>query len=195
MNVSARDTLNLNTQDHAAHARFAHPEKNISQFAIVPGMRVADFGSGSGEYAFPIAKALVGSGHVFAIDIQKGLLRKLKTEAQAQKLENVEIVWADLEKHGASKIAEHSVDLVLISNLLFQLEDKRTPLREAARILKASGKLAIIDWAASFRGMGPIEKQVVKKDDALALAKSAGFALEREFPAGHHHYGLLFRKS
>lgn len=195
MNVSTRDTLNLSTQRHAAHARFAQPEKNILQFAIEPGMRVADFGSGSGAYSLPIGKALAGSGHVFAIDIQKDLLRKLKTEAHARKLENVEIVWADLEKQGASKVAEHTVDRVLISNLLFQLEDKRTPLVEAARILKANGRLAIIDWAASFRGMGPIEKHVLKKDDALALAKGAGFALEREFPAGAHHYGLLFRKS
>src|SRR5437588_7612192 len=58
-------------------------------------------------------------------------------------------IWADLEKPRASKLADRRADLVLISNLLFQLSDKKAPLKEAWRILKPAGRLAVIDWEDS----------------------------------------------
>ncbi len=90
-------------------------------------------------------------------------------------------------------MADRHLDLVLISNLLFQLEDKPAALKEAWRILKPTGRLAVIDWSESFGGMGPHKKAVVKKEQALLFAREAGFELIKEFDAGAHHYGLIFR--
>jgi ubiquinone/menaquinone biosynthesis C-methylase UbiE len=174
-------------------AGFAHPHTNVGLLDITPGMTVVDFGAGSGAYALSMAQRLHESGHVYAIDIQKGLLQKLKNEAHHRGLKNVDIVWADLEQPGSTNIADHSVDLVLISNLLFQIDHKIAVLREARRILKAVGRLAIIDWQESYGGMGPHKDAVVTKDQALDLARQAGFDLLRPFPAGAHHYGYVFR--
>ncbi len=182
------------TATHAAHSRFAHPARNVASFGISPGMKVADFGSGSGAYALAMAEALCGSGHVYAIDIQRDLLRRTKNEAHKRGLKNVEIIWGDLERPSGSKIAEGALDAVLISNLLFQAEEKNAILEESFRILKAQGRLMVIDWSASFRGTGPREEDVVRKETALSLAEKAGFKLDREFSAGAHHYGLIFRK-
>lgn len=174
-------------------AGFAHPRRNVGALGIEPGMAVADFGSGSGAYVLPIAERLLGSGHVYAIDVQRDLLRRIKNDAGKRGFKNVEVIWADLERSRASKIADQKLDLVLVSNLLFQVEHKATVLAEAWRILKPSGHLAVIDWMDSFGGMGPIKQDVVAKEKALALARDAGFELQREFDAGAHHYGLLFR--
>lgn len=154
---------------------------------------VADFGAGSGAYALGIAERLQGAGHVYAIDVQQELLRRIKNEAHRKGLKNLEIIWSDLESPNGSKIAERHVDLVLISNLLFQVERKEAVLEEALRILDMRGALAIIDWSDSYGGMGPHKKEVVKKEKAKQLAESCGFELEGEFDAGAHHYGLLFR--
>lgn len=156
-------------------------------------MTVADFGSGSGAYALAIAEELKGTGRIYAVDIQRDLLRRTHREAQHRGLHNLDVIWGDLEKPGASKLSDQLLDLVLISNLLFQVEDTRALLAEAWRILKPAGRLALIDWSDSFGGMGPLKRDVVTREKALELAHAAGFDLVRDFDAGTHHYGVIFR--
>ncbi len=175
-------------------ANFAHPPRNIGALGVEPGMVVADFGSGSGAYVHLIAERLAHAGRVYAIDVQQDLLRRIKNESHKRGYTNVETVWGDLERSHGSKIAAHHVDRVLISNLLFQLEDKDIPLREAFRILKPDGLLAVIDWSESFGGLGPQKKDVVKKESAVRHITAAGFEMVHEFEAGAHHYGLLAKK-
>ncbi len=174
---------------------FAHPSRNVSVLGIEPGMKVADFGAGSGAYVLAIAERMANAGHLYAVDIQRDLLRKVKNEAHARGHKNVETIWGDLEQPNGSHLATRHIDLVLISNLLFQAEEKHRVLSEASRVLKSNGRLALIDWTESFGGLGPIKKHVLKKEKAIELAESAGFVLEKEFPAGAHHYGLIFRMS
>ena len=170
---------------------FAHPSRNALHFNITPGMSVADLGAGSGHYVWPMAEAIGPTGHLFAIDVQQDLLKRIHNEARKRGLLNVKIVWADLEKPKGSKLADRSLDLVLISNLLFQLEDKHAALIEARRILKRSGRLVVIDWIDSFNGMGPHKKDVVTKDAGLALIRNARFEFDHEMPAGAHHWGVI----
>lgn len=177
---------------HDTHG-FAHPHRNIAALGIEPGMTVVDFGSGSGAYVLAAAEALGGSGRVYAVDIQKDLLRRTKNEASRRGLHTVDVLWADLEIPGATKIKDAHVDRVIISNLLFQVPDTTAVMTEARRITRPHGLVAVIDWSDSFGGMGPRTKDVVPRETAIAIAQANGFELEREFPAGAHHYGLLFR--
>jgi ubiquinone/menaquinone biosynthesis C-methylase UbiE len=176
---------------HSTHG-FAHPTRNVGALGIEPGMVVADFGSGSGAYVLAIAEVLAGSGKVYAVDVQKDLLRRTHNEAVKRGFSIVHILWCDLEKPHGSKLADKSCDVVLVSNLLFQVEDKREVMREAKRVLRPRGTLAIIDWQESFGGLGPIKEHVFNKSSALSLASATGFVFNREFNAGAHHYGLIF---
>jgi len=182
------------TTAHVGHVRFAHPARNVASLGITPGMRVADFGSGSGAYTLAVAEALCNSGHVYAIDVQRDLLQRTKSEATKRGYKNVEVLWGDLEYSGATKIADEVLDIVLVSNLLFQINEKSAVIGEARRVLKPAGKLVIIDWSDSFGGIGPQEVDVVTKENAESLAVSNGFEFVREFPAGSHHYGLILSK-
>lgn len=170
---------------------FADPARNIKLFGIEHGMKVADFGAGTGAYTLEIAKTLSGSGKVYAIDIQKDLLRRIHSEAQKRALKNIEIIWADLEVRGSSKISDHTVDRAILSNLLFQLPNKSVALEEAKRVIKPNGRVILIDWSESFGGMGPHKNDVLSKTAAKALASSVGLRVEDEFSAGAHHYGLI----
>ncbi len=197
MNTNAQENSHQRGETHHAHfstVGFAHPPTNVDSLSIVPGMNVADFGSGSGVYTLLIAKALNHSGRIYAVDIQRDLLRRTHTEATQQGLNDVlEVIWGDLESVGGSKIADGCLDLVLASNILFQLPDKAALLREARRVLKATGRLVIIDWSDSFGGMGPTKDDVVSKESVLDLVRANGYELTREFNAGAHHYGLIIR--
>jgi ubiquinone/menaquinone biosynthesis C-methylase UbiE len=173
---------------------FSDPEKNIRQFELTPGMYVADFGAGSGFYTINAAQEVGSKGRVYAIDIQNDLLSRIQQVAIAQELDNVELVWGDLEKEGGSTLKDSSVDAVLISNLLFQVEDMNSLISEAKRILKNNGKVLVIDWSDTFGGLGPQKDDIVPEHIARNLFEENGFRIERGILAGAHHYGFIARK-
>jgi len=173
---------------------FSDPENNITQFMLGLGMKVADLGSGSGFYTMAAAKAVGSDGRVFAVDIQKDLLTKLKNGATQKKIYNIEIVWGDLEHLGGTKLRESSLDAVIVANILFQIQNKEALCLEIKRILKAKGKVLVVDWAGSFGGIGPLEKDIVPKSKMTELFVGHGFEMEKEIGAGAQHYGLIFRK-
>ncbi len=175
-------------------AGFAHPPRNVAALGIKPNMSVADFGSGSGAYVLLVAEELAHTGHVYAIDIQKDLLRRTYNEAQRRGFKNVKVLWGNLEEHEGSKLAHNSVDLVLVSNLLFQVDDKQAVFAEAARIVRPGGEVAVIDWTDSFGGLGPVPEAVFSAELAKEAAHKAGLTYANDFLAGAHHYGLIFKK-
>lgn len=173
---------------------FSDPIKNVEQSGIQPGMEIADLGSGSGHYTLAIAKALASTGKVYAIDINKDLLTKLKNNAVKQNLFNVEVVWGNIDKVGGTKLRDYCVDMVFACNIIFQLENKDDFIKEIKRILKPGGRAVIVDWEDSFGGIGPKKEQVVTKDYTSNIFSKAGFHLDREIGAGSHHYGLIYKK-
>lgn len=174
---------------------FSNPEKNLIQFGISTGMYVADFGVGAGYYALSIARKVGEDGRVYCIDVENDMLTRLSMQAEEESLHNMEFILSDLENHKGSTIKKDHVDVVVIANTFFTLENKLDVLAEAYRILKNKGRLLFIDWADSFAGMGPHKDHVIKKDDAQKMLTESGFEFEREIDAGDHHYGLVLRKN
>ena len=173
---------------------FSDPQKNIDQFLLGEGMNVADFGSGPGFHAIEAAKAVGEMGKVYAIDIQKEFLSKLKNDALGQGIGNIDVLWGDLESQGGSKLSDSSVDAVLVVNVLFQVEEKEEFLKEVSRVLKSNGKVLVVDWSGSFSGMGPQGERLVREGRMKELMVGAGFSEEKVIDSGQHHYGYIFRK-
>lgn len=174
---------------------FSDPDKNIEQFELQSGARVADFGVGTGFYALAASRRVGSAGRVYCLDIQKDLLARLQESAARFKLDNIEVVWADLEEIGGSKLADLSLDAVIVANLLFQIEKKDDFVKEIRRVLKPGGKVLLVDWAGSFGGIGPTEANVVSKGSAVSLFEENGFKVEKEIEAGAHHWGVILKKS
>lgn len=172
---------------------FMVPDAVVSHFHIKDGDTVADFGTGSGHFLKALA-IRVGVGKVYACEIQKALVEKISDQVRASGLHNVFPLWCDLEEAGDLKIADGAVDVGILVNTLFQLEDKSTAIKEMSRTIHSGGRLILIDWTDSFKGLGPAPDQVIVASEAAALCESLGFVLEQDFPAGGHHYGLAFRK-
>lgn len=172
---------------------FSNPQAIVEQLGLLPGMHIADLGSGSGHYALAAAP-LIGGGRVHAVDVQKDLLDRLKAEAHSRKITNIDIVWGDLEKIGGTRLKDASIDYVFAANILFQLTDRVTFLKEVKRILKKEGKVLVVDWSDSFGGAGPAPTAVVTEPMAKQLFESAGFVEDGFITAGSHHYGVIFKK-
>ncbi len=174
---------------------FIVPDIVATHFHVRFGDRVADLGAGSGHFTRALSRLVGPQGKVFAVEIQKQLAESLAQMARTERLSNVEPIWGDLESLGGTKISDGTLDAVLLSNTLSMLEDKATAFKECARILRKGGKLLVIDWTNSFKGMGPAAHMVVSESLAKDLPLPAGFVFERTFPAGEHHYGLSFRRT
>jgi len=173
---------------------FLNPEKFVEYCDAHLGMKVADLGASIGQYAIPLAKRVGGGGKVYAVDIQKDLLLKLKSEATKKKISNIEIVWGDIETVGGTKLKNESVDRVFIINTTFQINDKSSLIYEIKRILKKKGKVIYVDWQDSFGGLGPHPDNIITSEMITQLFEKGGFIKECNLPSGDHHYGILFIK-
>ena len=85
---------------------FSEPQKNIEQLELKPGERVADLGCGVGAYSLAAAPLVGVDGKVYAVDIQKDLLERLRQEADRQGWRNIEVVWGDVERVSGSGLAD-----------------------------------------------------------------------------------------
>ena len=174
--------------------RFVIPEKAATHFHLREGDVVADFGAGSG-YFIKILSELVGEeGRVYACEIQKNLVEAIGDLARRENLDNVSVLWGDIETQDGTKIGDNKLDVGILVNTLFQIEDKGVAVVEMSRALRSGGKLFVIDWSESFGGLGPQPDMIITEKDTRALFEQHGFVYERSFDTGDHHYGLAFRK-
>src|SRR3989344_7043258 len=165
---------------------FLNPIQTLKQLKINKNMVAADFGSGSGGWVLPLAKILE-NGKIFAVDILAEPLSALESKAKLNNLSNIETIRADVEK--GVNILSGSCDLVLLTNLLFQLENKKAVFEEAKRVLRSGGKILVVDWKKTAK-MGP-EQNRVSPVEVKKIAKEVGLELEKEFEAGKCHFSLV----
>jgi len=169
---------------------FIDPKQILKQVGLKIDDVAVDFGSGSGGWALPLAKMLE-QGKVIAVDIQEEPLSSLEAKAKIAGLKNIEKIRADVEEDQLS-LDNSSVDLVLMTNLLFQVENKEAVFKEARRILKPKGKILIVDWKPGAL-MGP-KTGALSQAEIIDQAKKGDFVLKDELDGGDYHFALIFEK-
>ncbi len=172
---------------------FLHPERIIDQIDLKQGMKIADFGCGSGYFTIPLAQKVGASGRVAAIDIQTAPLEAVRSLARVHNLGNIDLIRGNLEVNRASGLDENSQDMVFLANILFQSQKKSDIIREAKRVLKEGGYLIIIDWKADI-ALGPKEGYRLSAVQAQSLAEKDGFRFLKKIDAGNFHWGIVLTK-
>ena len=168
---------------------FLNPSEILKKLRLGKSMIAADFGCGSGGWAIPLAKILK-EGKVYAIDILEEPLSALRAKLKIEKVFNVEARKADVEK--GTTLLSNSCDLVLMTNLLFECENKKKVMEEGKRVLKKKGKILVVDWQKD----NPLTPEIEWLDfeEIKKIAQELNLKLEKEFAAGSYHYGLIFEK-
>lgn len=172
---------------------FLNPNQVLENWDIRPGEKIADFGCGPGFYSIPLGEKVGGNGKIYAFDIRTEALEATRSKVKVFHLFNVEPTQADLEAPRGSGIRDSGVDKVLIANILFQAPDQSAIIDEALRIIRPGGSLLIVEWNDN-DASHPIPSSAVNKEEIKSLILSKGLDLTKEFPAGAHHYALIFSK-
>ena len=119
------------------------PEVVFDALALKPGDHFLDLGCGPGEYSIYAATRVGDSGVVHALEKWGYMVEGLKQEAQAQGLNNLKPMTADITE--PLPIEDKSIDVCLLSTVLhiFGLSRIERPLfNEIRRVLKPGGRVA-----------------------------------------------------
>lgn len=180
--------------DISCGAKFIDPVKLSNELEFNPGMKIADFGCGTGYFVFPLAKKVGEEGVVYALDVLKEKLETVESQAKLQGLTNIVTSRVNLEKEGGSKLENESVDWVVLVNMLFQNSNKDIIIAEAKRVLKKGGKMLVIEWGEHDSSIGPDGKLKISKEALAEIVQKNDLTVSQDLPVGDFHYGLVLVK-
>jgi arsenite methyltransferase len=140
--------------------------------SIKAGETVVDLGSGGGFDCFLASKAVGPTGKVIGVDMTPEMVSKSRKIAEDERMDNVEFRLGEIEH---LPMADNSVDIILSNCVINLSPDKASVFRDAFRVLKPGGRLAISDILA----LSTVPEEV-KRDLNLISACIGGAATVAE---------------
>ena len=152
----------------------------LDRAGVAPGMRVLDAGCGPGRLTIPAAERVGAGGEVLAVDVQEGMLARVRREVANRGLTNVRTVLGGIETATTTRGVEHGTfDRALLVTVLGEVPDREAALRALLTVLKPGGVLSVTEVIP--------DPHYQTRDTVQRLAEGVGFEL-----AGSYGTSLAF---
>jgi len=117
------------------------PGEVMDALGVEPGERVADIGCGFGYFTFRLAARVGAEGKVYAVDIDREAINRVRARKERENLEQVEPILGE----SSDPRLPNDLDAVLIVETYHEFRDYDRMTQAVFRALKPGGRLAIID--------------------------------------------------
>ena len=119
------------------------PDQMLNALDLKPGETVADVGAGVGYLTLRMAKRVGPTGKVYGVDVQKEMLIRLRKNAAAAKLANVEPV---LGTENDPKLPVGQVDMIILVDVYHELSQPQAMLQNMKKALSPKGRLVLVEY-------------------------------------------------
>ena len=189
MNERTFDPANAHRLDDPQRLVWTPPSEIIGRLGLRSGMVVADIGAGTGFFAVPFACAVHPLGMVWALDVQPEMLWLLRQKLpRGDAASGVRLIEGDAAHTG---LPNGVFDVVFLANLWHELDDHRAVLAEMRRILRACGRLAILDWRPGVsQPPGPPLSHRISLSEIEGTLQDNGWRLPASSELGPYSYFL-----
>lgn len=116
----------------------------IARLPLAANAVVADIGSGTGYFSFPVAKR-VPKGRVLAVDIQQEMLNIVEKRKRQESVNNIQSVLGSATD---SNLEKGTVDLAFIVDAYHEFSHPLEMSQSIYAALKPGGKLVLIEYRA-----------------------------------------------
>jgi ubiquinone/menaquinone biosynthesis C-methylase UbiE len=162
----------------------------LKNLAVKPGMVVADIGAGSGYHSSLLSK-MVGTGKVFAVDVEPEMIAYLNARIKQEKLSRIIPVLSTEQK---VSLPENTIDMMLLVDVYHEFSFPYEMALSMRAALKPGGKLVLVEFRAEDATV-PI-KTIHKMSEAQAIKefKAAGFAFDKNIDNLPWQHCMVFTK-
>jgi len=181
----------IKTLDSPTRVQNLKIEETVAALKLKGGEIVADVGAGSGAFEARLSQAVSPSGTVYAVDVDQGLLDAIQKRATEARLPNVKTV---LGQFTDPALPTRSVDLAFIYDVLHHIEDRATYMKNLARYLKPTGRIAVIDYLPGEGGHKDQPALQVSRAKADELMAAAGLAAVEEIALFKDKYFVIYAR-
>lgn len=120
-----------------------HPDEALKAIGVAKGSVVADVGAGVGYYSAKLAKLVGPEGKVYANDIQRGMLDRLRKNMAAQKIGNViPVLGGEDDPH----LPKNTMDMVLLVDVYHEFSKPVEMIDRIRESLKPNGRLILLEY-------------------------------------------------